>query len=57
MTAPASRAAAPARSLRLVLLDLAAVGLLLLVPVIGFGPTFEGPQYLVAGLASGAVKG
>lgn len=50
MTAPASHTPAPARSLRLVLLDLAAVGLLLLVPVIGFGPTFEGPQYLVAGL-------
>lgn len=50
MTAPATEKAAPSRPLRLVVLDLVALALLLLVSVIGFGPTFDGPQYLVAGL-------
>lgn len=38
------------RPLRVVVLDLVAIALLLSVAVIGFGPTFEGSQYLVAGL-------
>ena len=33
-------------------IDLAAVAALLAVAVIGFGPTFEGPQYLVAGFGA-----
>nr|WP_206686968.1 MULTISPECIES: transglutaminase-like domain-containing protein [Microbacterium] len=37
------------RPLRIVVLDLVAIALLLSVAVIGFGPTFDGPQYLVAG--------
>ena len=32
--------------------DLAAVALLLTVAVLGWGPTFDGPQYLVAGLGA-----
>ncbi|MGX9348337.1 transglutaminase family protein [Microbacterium sp. KNMS] len=32
-------------------IDLGAVALLLLVPVIGFAPTFDGPQYLIPALA------
>lgn len=32
--------------------DLVAVAALLTVPVIGFGSTFEGPQYLVAGIGA-----
>ena len=40
------------RALRLVVLDLAAVALLVSVAVIGFGPTFDGPQYLVAGFGA-----
>ncbi|MGV9195363.1 transglutaminaseTgpA domain-containing protein [Microbacterium sp. MC2] len=48
MTAP-SGAQRPAR---IVLLDLIAVALLLSVAVIGFGPTFDGPQYLVAGFGA-----
>ncbi len=34
------------------IVDLTAIALLLLVAVIGFGPTFDGPQYLVAGLGA-----
>ncbi|CAI9389972.1 transglutaminase family protein [Microbacterium sp. T2.11-28] len=33
-------------------IDLAAVAALLAVAVIGFGPTFDGPQYLVAGFGA-----
>ena len=33
-------------------LDLVAVALLLAVAVVGFGPSFDGPQYLVAGLGA-----
>ncbi|CAN7162013.1 transglutaminase-like domain-containing protein [Microbacterium sp. LjRoot45] len=33
-------------------IDLGAVALLLSVAVIGFGPTFDGPQYLVAGFGA-----
>lgn len=40
------------RPLRLVILDLVAIALLLSVAVIGFGPTFEGPQYLIAGFGA-----
>lgn len=41
-------------------LDLVAVALLLLIPVVGFWPTFDGPRYLVAalgGLALGIALG
>ena len=41
-----------ARPLRLVVLDLVAISLLVSVAVIGFGPTFDGPQYLVAGFGA-----
>ena len=50
------RATRPARPTRVVALDLAAAALLIAVTVIGFAPTFDGPQYLVAavgGLALG----
>ncbi len=40
------------RPLRIVILDLIAIALLLSVAVIGFGPTFDGPQYLVAGFGA-----
>ncbi|MDF2574397.1 MAG: hypothetical protein K0S05_1309 [Agromyces sp.] len=53
-SAPAPRAPAlrPAASLpaRRWILDLVAVALLLLVPVVGFWPTFDGARYLVAAL-------
>ncbi len=39
-----------ARPARRWMLDLGAVALLLLIPVIGFWPTFDGPGYLVAAL-------
>lgn len=40
------------RPIRLIVLDLVAIALLLSVAVIGFGPTFDGPQYLVAGFGA-----
>ncbi|GAA5201417.1 transglutaminase-like domain-containing protein [Microbacterium jejuense] len=55
-TAAAAKASAPRRtvveplSTRRWILDLVAVGVLLLIPIIGFWPTFDGPRYLVAAL-------
>lgn len=49
-------AAAEALPLRRWILDLAAVGALLAVPIIGFWPTFGGPAYLPAA-AGGALLG
>lgn len=49
MTSPTPARAVAQRPLRIVMLDLIAIALLLSVAVIGFGPTFEGPGYLVAG--------
>ncbi|WP_155727837.1 hypothetical protein, partial [Mycobacterium avium] len=54
--ARASRPDGAARPTRVVALDLTAAALLIAVTVIGFAPTFDGPQYLVAavgGLALG----
>lgn len=51
---PASRARAPraaaALPARRWILDLVAVALLLIIPVVGFWPTFDGARYLVAAL-------
>lgn len=43
------------RPVRILVLDLIAAALLLIVTVIGFATTFDGPQYLVAGLGGLAV--
>ncbi len=42
-------------AVRRLVLDLVAVVLLLSVPVIGFGPTFDGPAYLLAGYGAIAI--
>jgi hypothetical protein len=47
---PAPRAAGGSLALRRWILDLGAVTLLLLIPVVGFWPTFDGARYLVAAL-------
>ena len=47
---PAPRAAGDSLALRRWILDLVAVALLLLVPIVGFWPTFDGARYLVAAL-------
>lgn len=47
---PAARASATTREPRVVAVDLAAAALLIVVSVVGFAPTFDSPQYLVAGL-------
>ncbi|WP_349425889.1 transglutaminase domain-containing protein [Microbacterium sp. LWS13-1.2] len=47
---PAPRAAGESLALRRWILDLGAVSLLLLIPVVGFWPTFDGARYLVAAL-------
>jgi transglutaminase-like putative cysteine protease len=44
----APRPAAPRIETRRWALDLVAIALLMLVPVVGFWPTFDGPRYLVA---------
>ncbi|MDQ7876705.1 transglutaminase-like domain-containing protein [Microbacterium sp. QXD-8] len=46
----AARAAGESLPLRRWILDLAAVTLLLLIPIVGFWPTFDGARYLVAAL-------
>ncbi|MFC0198717.1 transglutaminase family protein, partial [Microbacterium arthrosphaerae] len=48
----ASTAKAEALPLRRWILDLSAVAALLLIPVVGFWPTFDGPLYLVAALGA-----
>jgi hypothetical protein len=45
-----SRAAGESLALRRWILDLGAVTLLLLIPIVGFWPTFDGARYLVAAL-------
>jgi hypothetical protein len=50
---PKARAAKPVPeplSRRRWILDLGSVGVLLLIPIVGFWPTFDGPRYLVAAL-------
>lgn len=42
-------------ALRRLILDLVAVALLLSVAVVGFGPTFDGPSYLLAGYGAMAI--
>lgn len=53
-SAPTSRPRAAGVSLpaRRWILDLVAVALLLLVPIVGFSPTFDGARYLVAALGA-----
>ena len=47
---PAPRAAGESLPVRRWILDLGAVTLLLLIPIVGFWPTFDGARYLVAAL-------